>query len=299
MSAQIPFASSLPRGLLTAVLFLAAAGGAMAQFGIQVSLDRKLFLAQENIIANVTLSNTSGSDVVMGGRGSNWLQFQITDANERELSPVGVEVEEPFLFKAGQTMKRRIMLSDTHQISEPGSYGLKAIVYHPPTQDYYQSNRVRLTVTEVKPIWQQSYGVPQGFEDAGRVRVYSLHILRDDSGSRLYCRVTDDRSQLTLTTYSLGPINQAIDPAFSLDRENRLQAFFLAGPRIYAHCVVGPDGHLTSRKYFRETNDNRPVLASRGGEVFVVGGIPFDPTAPPPTSAEGGARRASERPPGL
>lgn len=282
--------------LVAAALLVPEAG---AQYMIKLTLDKKTFLSQEPMRATVELSNNSGTDVVMGGpANTNWMSFQLEDATGRQYPPVGVEVEEPFVFKAGAAMKRQIQMSENHAIAEIGPYSVTAVVYHAPTQSYYQSNRVSFTVTDVKAFWEQDFGVPQGLQDAGRVRKYSLHVLREDNGSRLYFRLTDDRSQMRVATYSLGPVNLALDPSFTLDPQNRLQTFFLAAPQIFVHCIIGPDGKLVSRKYYKEGKDNRPMLATRAGEIFVAGGILFDPSAPAVTPQSTG-RSASQRPPGL
>jgi hypothetical protein len=250
--------------------------------------------------ATINISNNSGTDIIMGGRGnSNWLTFQLEDSTGRSYPPVGVEVEEPFVFKAGANMQRQILISDTHAISEIGSYSVTAMVYHAPTQSYYQSNRVRFTITEVKAFWEHDFGVPEGLPEAGRVRKYSLHMLREEEGTRLYFRLTDDRSLMRLATFSLGPISLALDPSFTMDSQNRLQVFFLAAPKIFVHCILGPDGALISRQYYKEgEKSNRPMLASRGADIFVSGGIPFDPSVPEVMPQDTG-RKASQRPPGL
>ena len=282
--------------LVLAAVWVPEASG---QYMIKLSLDKKTFLSQEPMRATVELSNNSGSDVVMGGpANTNWLSFHLEDATGRQYPPVQVEVEEPFVFKAGAVMKRQILMSENHAIADIGPYAVHAVVYHAPTQAYYQSNRVRFTVTEVKAFWEQDFGVPQGLQDAGRVRKYSLHVLREDDGSRLYFRLTDDRSQMRMATFSLGPVNLALDPSFTMDSQNRLQAFFLAAPQIFVHCIIGPDGTVVSRKYYKEGKDNRPMLATRAGEIFVTGGILFDPNAPVVTPKSTG-RTASQRPPGL
>lgn len=285
---------------LTIVMAVLQVPKAGAQYQTRLALDKKTFLSQEPMRATINISNNSGTDIIMGGpANSNWLSFQLEDTSGRTYPPVGVEVEEPFVFKAGASMQRQILISDTHSISEVGTYSVTAVVYHAPTQAYYQSNRVRFAVTEVKAFWEQDFGVPAGMNDAGRVRKYSLHVLREDEGSRLYFRLTDDRSQMRLATFSLGPISLALDPSFTMDSQNRLQVFFLAAPKIFVHCILGPDGELISRKYYKEGEKNdRPLLAQRGGEIFVSGGIPFDPTAPVITPQETG-RKASQRPPGL
>ncbi len=288
----------LPTLLL--LLLCLSAREVSAQYMIRLELEKTTFVSEEAMRATVAISNNSGADTVMGGAAnSNWLQFHIEDSNGRPLAPISVEVEEPFIFKAGATMRRQVLITDTHAVSEIGNYGVTAVVYHPPTQNYYQSNRLRFAVTDVQPYWQQDFGVPQGLRDAGRVRRYSLHILRGDDGSRLYFRLTDQRSQLRLATYSLGPVSLALDPTFSLDAHNRLQVFFLAAPRVFAHCILDVDGQLVSRKYYREGENNRPVLATRGGEFFVNGGIPYDPNAAASAAETSNERRASQRPPGL
>ena len=291
----------MPTRLLLIVLGLLgfAQTEMQAQYMIQLKLEKTTFLSQEPMRATVNISNNSGTDVVMGGRAnSNWLQFHLEDSNGRQFTPIGVEIEEPFVFKAGASMQRQVLISDTHAVSEVGNYGVLAVVYHPPTQNYYQSNRVRFGVTEVSAYWQQDFGVPQGDVDAGRVRRYSMHLLRDESGTKLYFRLTDERSQQRLATYSLGPISLALEPTFTLDSQNRLQVFFLAAPQIFSHCILGPDGKLVSRSYHREVEKNRPMLATRAGEVFVTGGVPYDPNAAASTE-EATVRRASQRPPGL
>ncbi len=288
-----------PRLILLVLLMCLSLGEASAQYLIQLKLDKTTFLSQEPIQATVSIANHSGADVVMGGRSnSNWLQFHLEDSNGRQFTPISVEVEEPFIFKAGASMRRQVLITDTHAVSEIGNYGVTAVVYHAPSQNYYQSNRTRFGVTEVSAYWQQDFGVPQGFPEAGRVRRYSLHLLRDDNGTKLYFRLTDERSQQRMATYSLGPISLALDPTFSLDSKNQLQVFFLAAPQTFAHCVLDPEGNLVTRQYYREVEKSRPALATRNGEFFVNGGTPYNPNAPPPEAADG-ARRASERPPGL
>lgn len=270
------------------------------QYAIQLQLDKKLFLSQETMTATVTVANQSGADVVMGGPANmNWLQFHLTDASGRQFPPIGVEVEEPFVFKAGTQIKKQVLISDTHAVSEIGTYAATAVIYHAPTQDHYQSNRIQFTVTDVQPLWSNSFGVPQGFPEAGRVRNFTLHVLREGDGSRLYVRLTDERSNLRIATYSLGPISQALDPSFAVDNKNQLQAFFLTTPKLFAHCVVGPDGELVSRRYYRELENNRPALVSRGNEISVAGGVLFDPNAAAAEGSGKGTRSVSQRPPGL
>ncbi|MCB1225384.1 MAG: hypothetical protein KDK99_06200 [Verrucomicrobiales bacterium] len=278
---------------------LAVMRPAAAQFAIQMDLGRKTFLANEPITATVTLTNRSGANVVMGGSGNrNWLRFLMEDSSGRQYPPVEVEADQPFMFQAGETMQRRVEISNTAMVSDIGTYSVKAVAFHPPTGNYYESNRVLFSITEVKPTWEASFGVPPQYENAGRVRVYGLILLRHETGTWLYFRLRDEGSQLVLKTYSLGPISQALDPVFTVDRENIMHAFFLAAPRIFSHVIIGPDGKLISRRYYKEQKEDRPMLVSNGGVLSVIGGAPYDPNAPTPEQ-QSPTRGVSERPPGL
>lgn len=291
--------------LLPAVVLLAAAPAhrAAAQFATSLVIDRTTFLVQEPIEASVTIMNRSGSDVVMSGRTQrgSWLAFDITDPAGRPLSPVMAGPEAPFVFKAGDTIARKIFITDTFALSEPGNYGIKATVFHPPSGQYYSSNGERIVVLEQKPFKTFPFGVPEGFRDAGRTREYQLIVFRESDRTTLYSRVVDDRSRASLITAQLGPISLALEPQIAMDRQNRLHAFFLAVPKIFAHLIVNPDGKVAKREYRRETDGNRPVLVDTGtGEIAVAGGIVYDPAAEAAAaSTRPKGRSASEKPPGL
>lgn len=285
--------------LMLAVAICIAPQALNAQYTMGIELSKRNFLSMEPIAATVTISNRSGADVVVGGRNQqNWMSFTIEDSQGRALTPVNVEIEDSFIFQAGQTLKKRILITDTYAMSEVGSYAVKAVAYHAPSQQYYESNRMVMQVMDVKPYKEFSFGVPQGYPDAGRIKRYVLIVFHDTNSTTLYARVIDDRTGTNLSTFQLGPILMAHEPNFTVDSANRLHAFFLAAPKIFCHATVNPDGKLDKRRYFRELDGDRPVLMSSGAAVEVRGGLPFDPNAP--VAATGSTmRRASERPPGL
>lgn len=284
----------------TLLFFLALTACAHAQFNVNLTLPRTNFMALEAIQASVIVSNLSGADVVLGGPGrSSWLSFEMTDSTGRSLSPIDVAGDELTQIPAGGSIQRKVVVTDAYAPTDIGNYALSARVLHSPTQQYYGSNRVRFNITDAKPIWEQPYGVPEGYKDVGKVRRYTLSVFRDNDTTSLYFRMVDDASGLRLQTYRLGPVTMVYDPQITVDRENRLQVLFLSMPKVYTHVVIKPDGTLFKRAYYREQGSSRPQLgASANGEVKIIGGEYFDPAAPPPKPKAGG-RSASERPPGL
>lgn len=286
-------------GLMAAGFSLHCSPVAVAQFATSLMLDKTSFLSLEPMQATVSISNRSGADVIMSGPNqANWITFNITDSAGRSLTPIAAAPEQPFVFKAGSTVAKKILISDSYSFSDVGSYAVSATVYHPPTQQFYASNRVRFTVTDAKPFWEQPVGVPEGYANAGRIHRYALIKFTDLEKAFLYLRLIDDRSNLNLMTYQLGPLAVSLDPQVQLDPENKLHVMFLAAPKIFAHAVVAPDGKLKLREYFKEGESNRPALVvSAEGSVQVQGGQTFDPFAPPPPKPK--SRSISEKPPGL
>lgn len=280
-------------------LLLLLTACAHAQFNVTVSLPRTNYLALEAISASVSVTNLSGSDVVLGGPGrSSWLSFDITDSTGHSV-PVEVAADELIQIPPGSSIQRQIVVTDAYSPTEMGNYGLTARVLHSPTQQYYVSNRVRFNITDAKPIWEQTFGMPEGYKNVGKVRKYSLSIFRDVDSSSLYFRLIDEASGLRLQTYRLGPVSLIYDPQITVDRENRLQVLFLAMPKIFTHVIIKPDGALFKRGYYREQEGSRPQLArAANGDTRVIGGEYFDPSAPPPKAKNSG-RGVSERPPGL
>lgn len=270
-----------------------------AQFATNLALPKTNFLSLEPMQATVTITNRSGADVVVSGANeANWLTFEITDSVGRTLAPVGVKSEKPFIFKSGTTISEKVTVTDRYGIEELGTYGITATVYHPPSKQYYQSNRVRFNIMDSKPYWEAPIGVPAGYESAGRIHRYALVIFRDVDTTKLYFRLFDDRSNQKLATYELGPMTSSQEPVAFVDRENKLHAFFLAQPKLYCYVIIAPDGKLKKREYYKELEGNRPAMTSTGeGVVAVAGGQFFDPSAPPPK--QGSGRSVSERPPGL
>lgn len=287
------------RFLIPLILF-ALSLTAHAQFQIGLTLPRTNFMALEAIPATVTITNRSGTEAVLGGPGrGSWLSFDMTDRTGQPLAPIEVSGVDLAQIPPGGTIQRKIIVSDAYSPTEIGNYGLKVKVLHTPTGQYYTSVRVRFNITDNKPMWEQVYGVPEGFKGAGSIRRYSVIVFKDLDATSLYVRLTDEKSNLRLQTFRLGPLTMAHDPQITMDRENHLNVLFLAQPHIYAHCLVAPDGALKKRSYYREENGNRPVMSvTATGDVQIQGGQFFDPSAPPPAPTSTG-RNVSEKPPGL
>jgi hypothetical protein len=274
-------------------------GIARAQYVTNLTLTKNQFLTGEPVVAVVSITNRSGADVVVGGHGArDWLHFEITQSTGRRLAPITIGSEQAITMRAGGTMKHTVELSGGYSTADLGTFSMIANVLHPITGQFYESNKARMTITDSKPnMFDQPFGVPEGYPNAGRARRYQIILFRELDDLQLYCRITDDRSGAYVATFLLGPAMMAVQPQISIDTTNKLHVFFLAQPHVFCHAVVNPDGKIHHRGYYRDPEGNRPSLLMTNGGARVVGGEFFDPAAPPPTSKP--MRKASERPPGL
>ncbi len=285
--------------LLLLLILCLLSGTVHAQYVTNLTLLKNQFLTGEPVVAVVSVTNRSGADVVVGGHGSrDWLQFEITDTGGRRLSPVTIGSEQAITLKAGGTTKHTVEISGAYSTADLGTFSMIANVLHPISGQFYLSNKVRMTITDSKPnMFDQPFGVPEGFPNAGRSRRFQVILFRELDTLYLYCRITDDRSGAYIATFLLGPAMMAVQPQISIDTKNKLHVFFLAQPRIFCHAIVNPDGKIYKRTYYRDTEGNRPSLLMTAAGAQISGGELFDPAAPPPKSKP--MRKASERPPGL
>lgn len=281
--------------LLIVSLFSSAAH---AQYVTNLTLAKDHFLTGEPVVATVTIINRSGADAIVGGKGArDWLQFEITEASGRHLAPITIGSEQALTLKAGGTTKHTVELSGGYSTADLGTFHMVANVLHPITGQFYQSNRALLTITDSKPnLFDQPYGVPEGFPGAGRARRFQVILYRELNNLQLYGRITDDRSGSYIATFWLGPVLMVAQPQVVIDAKNNLNVFFLARPQLFCHAVIAPDGTLKHRTYYKDVEGNRPSLVMTGSGGQIMGGQPFDPAAPPPTKK---MRKASERPAGL
>lgn len=285
---------------LLLLLSILAAVPAHAQFETQLVLNKQNYLVGEAVEGTVTIINRSGSDIVMGGRnGNSWLSFDVSGPDGNQVPMIRTRGDETFVFKAGATTRRKVLVTDTHPFSEYGNYGVSAIVYHPASQQSYQSNRARATFTDTKAFWDKKFGVPMGLPNAGQIRRYDLVLLRDTERTYLYARLVDQNTNIKLATYALGQCIMVANPQMSLDANNTLHVLFMVVPQKYAHMTMDSQGKVQLLGYHKEIASNRPQLTIQADQrsVGVSGGQVFDPKAPDPNMPA--VRSVGDRPPGL
>jgi len=108
-----------------------------------------------------------------------------------------------------------------------GQYRVRAHIYFADLNKFYYSQTKVFEVTDARPIWQKTVGVPEGESSSGSARTYSLMTNRFPDHTSLYVRVEDKDSGIVYATYSLGQVIAFGEPQIEFDRSNQLHVLYL------------------------------------------------------------------------
>jgi hypothetical protein len=272
------------------------AAAAEAQVQVDLKFQRLQYIAYEPVMATVAITNLAGRDVELhDADGQSWLGFEITGSEEQPIAPLsGATREPPLRIQAGQRVTRQIDLTPLYPVHEYGAYHVRTNIYFADLGKFFYSGTRVFEVTDARPIWQQTVGVPDGSGASGNVRTYSLMTNRFPDHTSLYVRVQDKDTGVVYATYSLGRTVSFEQPQAEIDRANQLHVLHCAAPRAWSYARIGLNGELLKRSSFMETKTRPRLVHSSGGEIAVRGGM----VEAPAQSSGSKAPKLSARPPG-
>jgi len=286
----------LARGLPFACVFLFAAA-AEGQIQVELKFKRLQYIAYEPVLATVTLTNLAGRDIELhDANGQSWLGFEVSGNEDQPVTLLSTEIAQPPLkIEAGQRVTQQIDLASLYPVHDFGAYHVRTHVYFPDLARFFYSPTRVFEVTDSRPIWQQTVGIPDGVAANGNVRTYSLLTNRFPDHTALYVRVQDKDTGIVYATYSLGRSIAFEQPQAEIDRANQLHVLHCAAPRAWSYSRIGLNGELLEHSSFMETKTRPRLVHSTNGEVAVWGGVAETPAK----SSRSTAPKLSARPPGL
>jgi hypothetical protein len=261
---------------------------------IGLSLDQEHFLAGETLIVKLRVTNFSGQSLELG-HDDQWVTFAVEDSRQFSIQRRGqVPVKGVFTLQPSEAGTKRVDLAPYFELNKVGRYFVTARVHFPQWDHTIQSKPVSFDIIGGNKIWEQDFGLPQLSQDSTEspeLRKYALIQTTHTKVIRLYFRLTDAREERVYRTFPLGNLVSFSNPVARLDRFSNLHVLYQSAGRIFAYCLVTPDGLLMSREAYEPTN-TRPVLrAGEDGRIFVAGGArrimasdlppPFTLTQPP------------------
>src|SRR5947209_1172696 len=288
-----PIVYVLMRPALFALFFFA--GNAFAQIQVEIKFPRLQYIAYEPVVANLTITNLAGRDVDLHDvDGQAWFGFEITGDEGRSIAPISNTAAEPLKISAGQRVTRKINLTPLFSVHDFGTYHARAHVYFADLNKFYYSQPKVFEVTDARPIWQKTVGLPETNGASGDVRTYSLMTNRFPDHTSLYVRVEDKDTGAVYATYSLGQIIAFDQPQAEFDRSNQLHVLYCAAPRNWGYARIGLNGELVSRASFGETKTRPRLVHADDGMVKVAGGLMQTPAT---QVTRANAPKLSARPP--
>ena len=271
------------------------ASTAVAQIQIELRFPRLQYIAYEPVVADLVITNLAGRDVYLrDADGQSWFGFEVSENEGRSIAPTSNAGTEPLNLAAGKRVTRKINLGPLFVVHDSGTYRVRAHIYFADLNKFFYSQTKVFEVTDARPIWQKTVGVPERESTSGHVRTYSLMTNRFPDHTSLYVRVEDKDSGVVYATYSLGQVIAFGEPQTEFDQSNQLHVLYCAAPRNWSYARVGLNGELLSRASFAETKTRPRLVHTEQGVIKIAGGMMDTPVT---QATRDTAQKLSARPP--
>lgn len=271
----------LPRckPLLAALLALAALG-ASAQMGLDIDLNRTVYMQYEPIYACISLRNDSGRALVFGNdpRLQGFILFEIRDMNGR-LVPKrpGTEISVTGLVLGPGEVKRMVLPVNKYYDVDPlGTYRINVYLSHSMLPAEYKSRDLKFQVARGVDDWSRTVGIPDlSGKNSGKAvpRTYTIRSLVEGS-NRYYYLIVEDAEKV----FGVMRIGRAIGQEkfhAEIDMLSRIHLLMPVSPKVGHYLAFSIDGANIANEY-RKTASTIPSLLRDpvSGTVTLVGGEP-------------------------
>ena len=246
--------------LLTAVLTAAAFSPLAAQIGIDISLNRNLYMQYEPIYACVSLRNDTGKPLLFGKdpRFQGFVLFDIRDRDGRvvpQKKNTGISVT-GLIMRPGEIKRMVIPIHKYYELDRTGRYTINAFVSHNLLPNEYQSRNVNFRIENGLTVWSQTVGLANIDGDAKtpshRTRTYTIKMLREGRTHHYYLVVEDDKF-----TYGVMRIGRQIGIekySAEVDMLSRIHLLMPISPKIFHYLSFSIDGENIDNSYWKITS---------------------------------------------
>jgi hypothetical protein len=285
---------------LSLTLVLATLSPAFAQLNVEVRLEQDQFLAGEQIVAAVRITNRSGQTIHLGA-DEDWLSITVEGVDGKLLPrfsdpPVLGEFE----LETSKVGTKRVNLSPYFPLTQPGRYTVTATVKVKSWGAERSSQPKSFNIIQGSSLWEQEFGVPKKPGDtnaAPEIRRYSLHKAAYYKGQlRLYFRLTDVAGSRIYRVHPIGIFLSFSRPEVQIDQESNLHVLYLNAPHSFSYTVFSPDGELLIRQTHDFTETKPTLKFGTDSKVIVSGGVrrvTSSDVPPPPKEEETHAKTST------
>ncbi len=277
------FASSRAVQALFGMVLALVACPASAQVQVDIALKRNLYIRYEPILATVTITNLTGSELSLADAGQQrWFGIEVETLDGRPIPPVGEYSNQPLELGPQQKISRTVNITPLFPISEFGGYRVRATVFVYKSGRHFTSPSLNFEVTDGRMMWQKTVGVPEGTPGAGTSRTVTLLSHRLPESTQLYIRIEDPQAGRIYCTHQLGKFLSFGSPNVMLDRQNQIHILQNSAPKVFFYSQIGLNGEVLDRRSYNELSSRPALRRGSDGSVLVVGGHAYDPNAVQP-----------------
>ena len=261
------------------LLWLALAGSSWAQISATLRLAHETYLAGEPVIATLTVTNQAGRDVTLKGgvTEDSWCLIQMNAMRgEAPVHRADQPVIPPLFIPAGETVARTLPLNEFFELPTTGQYRAKISISFGPTRAQFVTPTVFFNVNPGHKIWSTSVGVPDGQENEGVPRLFSVLSLQRKDGMFLYAKLENQRDGSYYPPYLLGRMLAAVGPQMQIDRDNNLYVLHAASDDTYILSQIDVATGRSGQALYRSKTPRagRPsLLRQPDGKLAISGGI--------------------------
>jgi hypothetical protein len=265
--------------LLFALLWLVWTGGCQAQINATLRFPHETYLAGEQVVVTLTVTNLAGRDITLKGgvTEESWCLVQVNamrgeTPNYRSNPPV----IPPLSIPAGETVSRTIPLQDFFELPSTGQYRAKVSISYGASRTQFVTPAAFFNMDPGHKIWSTTVGVPEGQPNARAPRLFSVLSLQRREGMFLYAKLENQDTGTHYTPYFLGRMLAAVPPQMQIDRENNLYVLHATSDDTYLlsqiDVATGRSGQAVYRSKTPRTG--RPSLSRQpDGRLAISGGI--------------------------
>ena len=266
--------------LITGLLLLLAALAVHAQMGLDIDLNRTVYMQYEPVYACISLRNDSGRALVFGSdpRLQGFILFEIRDANGRVVPQrPGAEISVTGLILGPGEVKRMVLpVNKYYNIDALGTYRINVYLSHSMLPSEYKSRDLKFQVAKGVDNWSRTVGIPDlTGKNAGKAipRTYTIRSLVEGSNRYYYLIVEDARK-----VFGVMRIGRAIGQEkfqAEIDMLSRIHLLMPVSPKVGHYLAFSIDGENIANEY-RKTTSTIPSLLRDpvSGTVSLVGGEP-------------------------
>lgn len=255
-----------------------------ARLGVQMSLNRSVFIKYERIYACVTVRNDSGKPLLFGRDPElqGFLMFEIRDQHNRpvnkrknaDISITGLQLA------PGEVRRMVFRLSDHYQLERSGKFRVHVYIAHNGLKHEFRSRDVNFEISEGNVVWKRTVGLP-ALEGQKRnadydERTYTIRTLTESRSIGYYLVVEDDRKVFGVVR--VGSVLGYEQFQAEIDMLSRLHLLMPVAPKVFHYLAFNSAGETLDSSYWKTSGTIPSLLRdNKSGRVDRVGGVPARP----------------------